>query len=68
MTVHVTVVFPSANGSEESFTILAMVQLSSVIGDPSATLVAVHRAASVSTVTLIGAVIVGSILSTTVTV
>ena len=51
-----------------SLVTLATLQLSAVIGLPRATPVAVHNPASTLTVISAGQVIVGSILSTTVTI
>ena len=66
VTVHVTVVFPNANTVGALFVTLATVQLSAVTGVPNATLNAAH-ALFAFTVTFAGAVIVGLVLSTTVT-
>ena len=68
VTVQVTVVAPSANGSTASLVTLATPQLSAVVAEPSATPVAVHMPASLFTLTLAGAVIVGTSVSVTVTV
>ena len=68
VTVHVTVVSPSGKLFGASFVVEATLQLSSVVSLPSVTPVASHVPASTFTVTAAGAVIVGSILSTTVTV
>ena len=66
-TVQVTVVLPIGNEAGASFVTLATEQLSAVTGVPSVTPVAV-QAVFVVVVTAAGAVIVGLILSTNVTV
>ena len=68
VTVHVTVVSPSGNTAGASLVVLATLQLSAVVGDPKVTPVASQLSASVLTITAAGAVIVGSMSSTTVTV
>jgi hypothetical protein len=65
VTVQVTVVLPTGKAAGALFTTLATVQLSAVIGVPIEIPVAVHPV-FVLTVTLAGAVIVGSTVSTTV--
>jgi hypothetical protein len=67
VTVHVTVVVPNGNGDGALFVTLATVQLSEVVGVPIFTLNATHEAFAF-TVTFDGAVIVGFVLSFTVTV
>ena len=66
MTVHVTTVAPNGNVAGASLVVLATLQLSAVVGVPNATPVASQLAASTFTVTAAGAVIVGSMSSTTV--
>ncbi len=68
VTVQVTVVSPSGKTPGASLVVLATVQLSEVVGVPKATLLAVHNPASTLTFTVAGQLIVGSILSVTVTV
>ena len=70
VTVQVTVVAPNGYGSGASFVAAFAAQLSAVVGAPKVTLEAavVHEPASTLTVTSAGAVIVGLILSSTVTV
>jgi hypothetical protein len=68
VTVHVTVVFPSGNVAGALFVTDATEQLSDVVGEPRATPDAVHVPAPASTETFAGQVIVGLILSITVTV
>jgi hypothetical protein len=67
VTVQVTIVLPNGSAAGALLTTLATVQLSEVTGVPKFTLVAVHPV-FVETVKAAGAVIVGLILSTTVTV
>jgi uncharacterized membrane protein len=67
VTVHVTVVVPNGNGDGALFVTLATEQLSDVTGEPIFTLNATHDAFE-GTVTFEGAVIVGFVLSSTVTV
>merc|ERR1711965_59985 len=68
VTVHVTVVFPSGKVPGALFVGEPTLQLSAAVALPSVTLVASQVPASTLTVTAAGAVMVGSILSTTVTV
>nr|WP_234423345.1 hypothetical protein [Aquimarina spinulae] len=68
VTVQVTVVSPSGKTPGASLVVLATAQLSEVVGVPKATLLAVHNPASTLTFTVAGQLIVGSILSVTVTV
>ena len=70
VTVQVTVVAPKEKLVGASLVVLATLQLSAVVGVPSVTLEAAvaHVPASTFTVTAAGAVMVGSMLSTTVTV
>jgi hypothetical protein len=65
--IHVTVVFPRGKMFGASFEIEAIEQLSNVTGNPKATLYA-EQPLLVFTVNAIGAVIVGFVLSITVTV
>ena len=67
VTVHVTVVNPNGKVAGASFTTLATEQLSAVVAVPNATLNALHVPFAF-TVTFAGAVIVGFVLSVTVTV
>jgi len=67
VTVHVTVVVPIGKFTGALFEIEAIVQLSPVIGAPSATPDAVQASKSVVTVTSAGAVLRGAIVSETVT-
>ena len=70
VTVQVTVVAPSGKLTGASFVVVATLQLSPVVGVPNVTLLSAVLQAPASTFTVIavGAVIVGSMLSTTVTV
>ena len=70
VTVQVTVVVPTGKLFGASFVVLETAQLSAVTGVPNVTFAAaaLHWPASTFTVTSAGAVIVGSMLSTTVTV
>ena len=70
VTVQVTVVFPNGKLVGASFVVLATLQLSEVVGVPNVTFdnAVLHTPASTFTVTSAGAVIVGSMLSTTVTI
>jgi hypothetical protein len=70
VTVQVTVVTPNGNVAGASLVVLATLQLSAVVGVPSEKpeAAAVHAPASAETVTASGAVMVGTVLSRTVTV
>ena len=69
VTVQVTVVFPNGKLDGASFVVLATLQLSEVVAAPKVTFdnAVLQAPASTFTVTAAGAVIVGSMLSTTVT-
>ena len=68
VTVQITKLSPSEYGSVESLVAGFAPTLSAIVGVPRTTPVAVDTPASVGTVTLTGAVIVGSSSSITVTV
>jgi hypothetical protein len=68
VTVQVTVVLPSGNTAGASFVTEAIEQLSSTVGVPRTTPLAVHSSASVFTATGAGQTIVGSSISVTVTI
>ena len=66
VTVQVTVVAPRGKLTGASFVVVATLQLSPVVGVPNVTLLSavLQAPASTFTVTAVGAVIVGSIIST----
>ena len=68
VTVQVTVVSPTGKLAGASLVVVATLQLSEVVGVPRVTFVAEQLAASILTLIATGAVILGSMLSTTVTI